>query len=183
MSFVRPVCSTHLRSWRGFGNGCSIHEHIGYGACLDGLCCTRHSIEKRNALRIVQFRGQAGKSRRDSRRRRSDHLENHHLRSSLSRSGKENEPVGSSNAVPAAKLRGRSTASSLPRGETAGLSRCHPKSAALVPVSPSVARSATAIRGATRSSHRERTPLHFASERGELSLVDRWDRLLSPTTF
>lgn len=170
-------------------------EHIGYGACLDGLCCTRHSIEKRNALRVDQFRGQAGKSRRDSRSRRSDRLENHHhLRSPLSGSGKENEPVGggsssNSNAVPTGKLRGQAAGSSLSRGETnTGLSRCHPKSATIVPVSRkvsrnvsrNVSRSATATLGVTRSSHRERTPLHYASERGELSLVERWGSLFFP---
>ncbi|CAM9417729.1 unnamed protein product, partial [Laminaria digitata] len=137
--WCRPVPPSYLRSWRGFGNGCNVDEHIGYGACLDGLCCTRHSVEKRNALRVVQFRRPSGKrtcSRRDSRRHRgSDRLEqNYHLLHSSSSSfplsqpgkeneGKENEPiVGGSDSV------------------------VHP---------------------------RERTPLHFASERGELSLVDR----------
>lgn len=184
---VRPARPTYLHSWRGFGHGCNMDEHIGYGACLDGLCCTRHSIEKRNALRVVQFRGQTGKSRRDSRRRRSDRSENHHLGSPLSRSGKENQPVGgtsSSNAVPAGKPRGQLAGSSLSRGETTtALSRCHLDSAAIVPVSRSGSRDTTATLGVTRSSHRERTPLHFASERGELSLVDRWGSLFFPQRF
>eukprot|EP00752_Nemacystus_decipiens_P008814 g7866.t1 len=47
--------------WEGFGNGCNLQEHIDYGACLDGRCCTRHSVERKNALRVVQFLGQQEK--------------------------------------------------------------------------------------------------------------------------
>eukprot|EP00904_Undaria_pinnatifida_P006895 jgi/Undpi1/3335/HiC_scaffold_15.g06708.m1 len=137
----------------------------------------------RNALRVVQFQGQADKSRRNSRRRRSDRPDNVCPRST-SPPGKENEPVsseagGGSGGVVDRKPRGRSAGSSLlsrdkatagsSRDSVAGSSRGHPTSAAV----SSASRSATAGLGGVCPRHRERTPLHFASQRGELSLVDR----------
>jgi hypothetical protein len=38
---VDPV----LAAPKGFGFGCSVEEHLKYGQCLDGLCCTRGTWE------------------------------------------------------------------------------------------------------------------------------------------
>lgn len=38
---VDPVLSAP----KGFGYGCSVDEHVKYGQCLDGLCCTRGTWE------------------------------------------------------------------------------------------------------------------------------------------
>ncbi|CAM9451145.1 unnamed protein product, partial [Choristocarpus tenellus] len=53
--WARPTPPLLLRPWCGFGYGCSVNEHITYGACLDMLCCKRHPIEQKNALQVTQF--------------------------------------------------------------------------------------------------------------------------------
>ncbi|CAM9665233.1 unnamed protein product, partial [Hapterophycus canaliculatus] len=134
----RPAPPPHLRPWQGFGNGCSVAEHIGYGACLDGRCCARHSVEQRNALRVVQFLGRerpGGGGKGQASRRRS-------LRyNSTLRDFSMNDGTVDTSVVSSAVL-GRESAG------VAGFEEA-------------------------RAAGRKRTPLHFAAERGELSLVDR----------
>ncbi|CAB1111577.1 unnamed protein product [Ectocarpus sp. CCAP 1310/34] len=133
----KSVPPPRLRPWQGFGNGCSVQEHIDYGACLDGRCCSRHSIEKKNALLVVQFLD-------GQRHRRSPQSPEpvHEDASPSSRSPATHNEDGTPLSFSSAGVGGGG-------GELAVGS------------------------GAARAAVRKRTPLHFASERGELSLVDR----------
>ncbi|CAM9709197.1 unnamed protein product [Pylaiella littoralis] len=138
--WCRPVPPPHLRPWQGFGSGCNVQEHIDYGACLDGRCCTRNSFEQKNALRVVQFlgRGQRPGRRRDRGQRQG-------------RSANEKPIVGSSPGDNGTFDEATAASPNVSRGmASAGVLR------------PPEARAAV----------RKRTPLHFASERGELALVD-----------
>ncbi|CAM9113630.1 unnamed protein product [Ectocarpus sp. 6 AP-2014] len=133
----RPVPPPRLRPWQGFGNGCSVQEHIDYGACLDGRCCSRHSVEKKNALLVVQFLD--GQRQRRSPRSLESARED---ASPPSNSPATHNEDGTPLSFSSADVGGGG-------GEFAVGS------------------------GAARAAVRKRTPLHFASERGELSLVDR----------
>lgn len=115
-----------------------MQEHIDYGACLDGRCCSRHSVEKKNALLVVQFL--------DGQRQR--------------RSPQSPEPA-------------REDASPSPNPPANHNEDGKPLSFVSADVGGGAGELAVGS-GAARAAVRKRTPLHFASERGELSLVDRW---------
>lgn len=115
-----------------------MQEHIDYGACLDGRCCNRHSVEKKNALLVVQFL--------DGQRQR--------------RSPQSPEPARE-DAPPSPN----SPATHNEDGTPLSFSSADAGGGGGELVIGS---------GAARAAVRKRTPLHFASERGELSLVDRW---------
>ncbi|CAN0321222.1 unnamed protein product [Ectocarpus fasciculatus] len=134
----RPVPPPRLRPWQGFGNGCSVQEHIDYGACLDGRCCSRHSVEKKNALLVVQF------------------LHGQRQRRSPQSPEPAREDASPSSNSPATHNED-GTPLSFSSADVGGGG------------SELVVRSGAARAAAVR----KRTPLHFASERGELSLVDR----------
>lgn len=151
----RPAPPLGLRSWRGFGNGCSLEQHVNYGACLDGRCCARHSIETRNALRVVQFLGRAATPSGEADRRRQSR---HRLRAS-SPTDKDTSAVAGEDL-------------SLPRGHSANSSSSRQAGTA---DSSGVPGSTGGASARVRRGSRRKTPLHFASERGELSLVDRWE--------
>lgn len=227
----RAVPPPRLRPWQGFGNGCNLQEHIDYGACLDGRCCTRHSIERKNALRVVQFLGERGQGpgqnrgqRRASRRHGPifGHPNGNGDRSTAGVEGRRQQDVGPSSecspssplsplsAPPSEEINDKRDAFSSTRvGGVIGSkakddggveeplmgdgtarsssSRCLEESGAscssagtgtLAPSTVSAGTSGGDAAGGAcsegaRAGGRRRTPLHFASERGELALVDR----------
>ncbi|CAM9141998.1 unnamed protein product [Scytosiphon promiscuus] len=148
----RPTPPPHLRSWRGFGNGCSVAEHVGYGACLDGRCCSRHSVEKKNALRVVQFLGRKreGGGKERASRRQPPTKEASSKSNSPPVRHQENITVCDS-PVDDSTVDTSVVSSTALQGESAGVAGVKERQVA----------------------GRRRTPLHFAAERGELSLVDR----------
>ena len=50
---------------KGFGFGCSMEEHVKYGQCLDGLCCTRGTWEV-GAVRATKLAESRAPSRKPS---------------------------------------------------------------------------------------------------------------------
>lgn len=229
--FLRPVPPPRLRPWQGFGNGCSVQEHIDYGACLDGHCCTRHSVERKNALRVVQFLGGGQRQRRGRDRgqrqgrsangncgRRNERVDGLQqiLRPNTTRSRKRpSDPLSPSSSPPQSERRDQSEekpngfscssargnddssveadrrvsdgSSPSPLFSSSSPNRAEPvvgfSSADTSTIDESTAVSSVAsgggasvgvfCNGEARAAARKKTPLHFASERGELALVDR----------
>ncbi|CAM9718044.1 unnamed protein product, partial [Ascophyllum nodosum] len=136
-------------SWKGFGYGCSMKEHIDYGACLDGRCCMRHSIERKNASWVVQSQGQGCDRTR-------------HLPSTRTRSSD-----GGQRAT-RAETEGRKEAVALCSYGSDGSQSLHPRSGHPISVSRRAVNTARLDQFG-----RKRAPLHFASERNEVSVVDR----------
>lgn len=199
----RSAPPLQVRPWQGFGSGCSVEEHINYGACLDGRCSTRHSVEKRNALWVVQFLGQpTGDSlvghvgqKSHHRHRHQKHRRRPHLQKGLPPSQKKGKDAAVSpcceDDAEVEKEGGRKEEKKNtddghvlpPRGRySVGSRPSPPNESATDPRPPQ--QGANAADGAapwragdipeSGRAHRKRTPLHFASERGELALVDRW---------
>ncbi|KAG5185423.1 hypothetical protein JKP88DRAFT_289289 [Tribonema minus] len=48
------------QEWGTYGYGCSLDEHVLYGACLDGKCLQRHAAERLNQARCRRHRAHAG---------------------------------------------------------------------------------------------------------------------------
>eukprot|EP00903_Cladosiphon_okamuranus_P019235 g17688.t1 len=235
-------------SWTGVetfadSEWCSLQEHIDYGACLDGRCCTRHSVERKNALRVVQFLGDQGKGRgkkncsQGQDQRRSRRASNRHRpdrncdRGTVRAEGRRHQdprptsrtglssPSSSLSPLPSearddtldafssttigngisskaetdgsgageSSLRGDGSAgssnaalnsTSSPGLEESGASCSSTDTGTLGPPTASADTSSRegpdgACSKEARVAGRKRTPLHFASERGELALVDR----------
>lgn len=155
----RPVPPPRLRPWQGFGHGCNVQEHVNYGACLDGRCCTRHSVERRNALRVVQFLG--GRQRGQG-QGRGGTVHGTAAEADAARNG-SSAPNSPSVQRPDASVASCSSADSGTAGGASSASAENGRAG-----SPGVS-----CAGRTQSAGGKRTPLHFASERGELALVDR----------
>lgn len=144
----RSVPPTHLREWHGFGNDCSVEEHVRYGACLDGRCCMRHSVEKRNALRVMQFRT---KRRGGTPHKQTANDGASYTMSTSTRSDEDKENSSS---------------------KRSGSTSEYPQGKAKISVENDHSGAAVAGLGIGRKTRR-RTPLHFASDLGDLSLVGR----------
>lgn len=145
-----------------------MEEHVNYGACLDGKCSTRHSIEKRNALRLVQF---SEKRRAPASSRR--HRRQQHIRGQPSQRGKyrDDESSDGKQTSDRAKIFGveeNSEAMSKARGQ---VNSCGEECSGRKDGPGSKDTRLAGIEQATR----KKRPLHFASENGDLSLVTRYD--------